>query len=158
MMSEHDSQNDMSENAWGKCPVGELQRMVGRLNFAEHCAKRRKLCLCGATAMLLIAGTVVLGGTFFAMNTDSLTCTACRSHFESYYAYLTGVSETGVSETGDTSLAKQMETHLARCKPCWKKFNTAYPGMLASDVASSSGRTIRWNLPAFAVVGAPEIL
>jgi|GEM_PF-6146480 len=160
MRSSMNSPNDTPLDAWGSCPPGELQRLVGRLNVIEHCAKRKQICLCGASALLLVAGVVVGIGILRTPDIPGyggLTCQQCQSHFVAYHNYLLASSsvrgtpnslnrvarqETGknnMAEIMAPALAKKMAKHLAMCPRCRPKFNSLYPGLLANRLGRGLG-------------------
>ena len=149
MMSKQDTQTNVSNSDWCKCPEGELQRMVGRLNFAAYCVKCKKCCVLGITGVVLIAGVVVLGTVALRSGDSSLTCAECQGQFEAYYAYLSAGTE-----MADPQLADRMQDHLANCQACRQQFESTYPGTLTSDIASWPGHSVGWHLPPFAVTAS----
>ena len=126
---------------WDHCPPGELQRLVGRLNVLERCAKRKRFCYRGA-GVLSIAAVLIISTSTLMPNPTSyggLTCQQCQSHFDAFHSHLTSevddqvaTMEEGGAIVMDSTLAEKMKAHLANCDRCRSQFKSVHPDSLTS--------------------------
>jgi hypothetical protein len=139
MHSTEKSQNDMPMTNWDHCPPGELQRLVGRLNVLERCAKRKQFCYRGAGVLSMAAVLIVSISTLMPNPTSygGLTCQQCQSHFDAFHSHLTSevndhvaTVEEDRSDVMDSALAEKIKAHLANCDRCRSQFKSVHPDSL----------------------------
>jgi len=117
------------DDAWGACPQGELQSMVGRLNAQQRSQQFASAAkLSGGAALLVLLAVVSVG---LLSSPASISCMECVAQFDAYNQHLTQ------QQLMNKTPAGEMHKHLAECEMCRTKFEANYPGLLAKSIASA---------------------
>lgn len=129
--------SDESMNDWGTCAPGTLSGLGQRLNTRRsRQTTGRMAARLASVAAASVAVVAVVMLTLQPTNTPAasarINCRMCNVLMPAYYQQLTQKDEGAPAIKAEE--ATKMTEHLHRCGGCRRKFETKYPGALASNL------------------------